>query len=149
MHLAGRGAQGGSAGKDYRVSADNLPYSLRLDGHGAEAKAYWSNYRTGSEIPITAGNTYTFSGLVKTELTQGARAAIRLHFFTSEDRWAAIPGLEAEWDGVSAEAEGSQDWTRLTVSCEAPPNAAKAVLFFSIEGEGSAWLSSVEFREAP
>jgi hypothetical protein len=110
--------------------------------------AYWSNYRSGTEIPITAGKTYTYSGLVKTDLAENAEATISLHFFTKEDRWAAIPGLEAEWEGMTAAGKSKQDWTRLTVSCQAPENAAKAVLFFSIKGQGRAWLSSAEFGES-
>ncbi len=114
--------EGGATERDYHIVAGDLPYSLRLAGDGLEARAYWSNYRSGTEIPI-------------------------LHFFTKEDRWAAIPGLEAEWEGIVAEATGKQDWTRLTVFCQAPENAAKAVLFFSIKGKGTAWLGSAEFGE--
>ena len=142
------GLEGGSAEKDYSVAPEGLPYSLRVTGDSPEARAYWSNYRTGTEIPITAGKTYTFTGLVRTDLVEGGKAAVRLHFFTKDDRWAAIPGLEAEWEGISEEATGRQDWTPMTVVCEAPANAAKAVLFFAIEGEGSAWLGSAQFGEA-
>ncbi|MEN6401844.1 MAG: sugar-binding protein, partial [Armatimonadia bacterium] len=121
--------EGGATEQDYHVFAAKLPYSLKLTGDGPEAKAYWSNYRSGTEIPITAGKTYTYSGLVKTALAADAQATIGLHFFTKDDRWAAIPGLEAEWEGIVAAATGKQDWKRLTVSCQAPENAAKAVLF--------------------
>lgn len=139
--------EGGAFLQDHDVFAPGLPYSLKLTGATPEAKAYWSNYRSGTEIPITAGKTYTYSGLVKTDLAPDAKAFVRLHFFTKDDRWAQIPGLEAEWDGISAEATGKQDWTRMTVSCKAPDNAAKAVLFFAIEGKGTAWLGSAEFGE--
>ncbi len=139
--------EGGATEKDYNVFSDELPYSLKLTGDGPEARAYWSNYRSGTEIPITPGRTYTYSGLVKTDLAEGAEATISLHFFNKDDRWAAIPGLEAEWEGVDATATGKQDWTLLTVSCQAPEDAAKAVLFFSIKGKGTAWLGSAEFSE--
>ncbi len=140
--------EGGATEQDYHIASGELPYSLRLTGDIPEARAYWSNYRSGTEIPITPGKTYTYSGLVRTDLAEGAEATVSLHFFTKEDRWAAIPGLEAEWEGIVAEATGKQDWTLLTVSCQAPENAAKAVLFFSIRGEGTAWLGSAEFGES-
>lgn len=139
--------EGGATERDYRITAGDLPYSLRLTGDGPDARAYWSNYRSGTEIPIAPGKTYAYSGLVRTELAEGAQATVSLHFFTAEDRWAAIPGLDAEWEGVVAAATGTQDWTRLTVSCQAPDNAAKAVLFFSIKGEGTAWLGAADFHE--
>ena len=140
--------EGAATEQDYHTASGALPYSLRLTGANPEAKAYWSNYRSGTEIPITPGKTYTYSGLVEADLATGAQATISLHFFTKEDRWAAIPGLEAEWDGKVAALEGKRDWTRLTVSCQAPENAAKAVLFFSLKGQGQAWLSSAEFGES-
>ncbi len=139
--------EGGTTEKDYHVASGELPYALRLTGDSPEAKAYWSNYRSGTEIPIEAGKTYTYTGLVRTDLAEGSEAIVSLHFFTKEDRWAAIPGLDAEWEGIVAEATGERDWTRLTVSCQAPENAAKAVLFFSIKGKGTAWLGSAEFGE--
>lgn len=139
--------EGGGTEQDYHTTSGTLPYSLKLTGANAEARAYWSNYRSGTEIPITAGKKYTYSGLVKCDLAPDAEAIIGLHFFTKEDRWAAIPGLEAEWQGIEATATGKQDWKLLTVSCQAPANAAKAVLFFSIKGQGQAWLSSARFGE--
>jgi hypothetical protein len=137
--------EGGMAEQDYHTASGNLSYSLMLTGANPDARAYWSNYRSGTEIPITAGKTCNYSGLVKCDLAAGAQATVSLHFFTREDRWAEIPGLGAEWEGVTATLEGQQDWTRLTVSCQAPPNAAKAVLFFSIKGQGRAWMSAAEF----
>lgn len=139
--------EGGGTLQDYGTFLPGLPYSLRLTGEGPEAKAYWANYRSGTEIPITPGKTYTYSGRVKADLAAGAQAKLSLHFFTKEDRWAAIPGLAAEWEGVTATTEGKRDWTQLTVSCPAPPEAAKAVLFFSISGRGRAWLGAAEFGE--
>ncbi|MCE5241116.1 hypothetical protein LLH23_21850 [bacterium] len=139
---------GGATEMDYHTPAGKASYSLLLTGADPEARAYWSNYRSGTEIPITAGKTYTFSGLVRTDLPAGAEASIRLHFFTRDDRWAAIPGLTEEWEGVAAPLQGKQDWTRLTVSCQAPANAAKAVLFFSLKGQGRAWMSAAEFGES-
>jgi hypothetical protein len=126
----------GATEQDYHTASGNLPYSLRLTGANVEARVYWSNHRSGTEISIAAGKTYTYSGLVKAALAPGAQATVSLHFLTKEDRWAAIPGLEAEWDGTVAACEGKRDWTRLTVSCQAPENAAKAVLFFSLKGQG-------------
>jgi hypothetical protein len=139
--------EGGSAELDYHTQADGKSYSLMLTGADPEARAYWTNYRSGTEIPITAGKTYTYTGLVKCDLADGAEATISLHFFTEHDHWAAIPGLEAEWEGITAACTGKQDWTQLTVSCEAPENAAKAVLFFTLKGQGTAWLSVVDFGE--
>jgi hypothetical protein len=139
--------EGGATEQDYHTPAGKASYSLGLIGTSPEAKAYWSNYRSGTEIPITAGNTYTYSALVKCDLAAGAQSTIGLHFFTKDDRWAPISGLENEWDGVTAPVEGKRDWTRLTVSSQAPPDAAKAVLFFSIKGQGRAWMSGVEFGE--
>jgi hypothetical protein len=138
---------GGATEIDYQIPAGGRPYALKLTGTDRETKAYWSNYQSGTEIPITAGKTYTYSGLVKTDLAPGAKALVSLHFFTKNDRWAVIPGLEAEWKGVEAPLEGKQDWTKLTVSCQAPADAAKAVLFFSLRGQGTAWMSAVEFGE--
>ena len=139
--------EGGATQQDYHVAAEERSYSLMLSGADPEARAYWSNYRSGTEIPIEPGKTYTYSGLSKCDMAEGSEALISLHFFTAEDRWAAIPGLEAEWKGIEATCTGTQDWTRLSVSCEAPPNAAKAVLFFSIRGQGRAWLGAAEFGE--
>lgn len=140
--------EGGATEQDYQTVAGDRSYSLRLSGDGPEARAYWSNYRSGTEIPITAGQEYTYSGLVKADLAPGGKATVSLHFFTADDRWAAIPGLEAEWEGIVAEAAAKPDWQRLTVSCRAPANAAKAVLFFSIKGQGRAWLAAAEFGES-
>ena len=84
---------------------------------------------------------------MKGDLAPDGVAEIRLHFFTKENRWAPIPGLSAEWDGVTAELKGKKEWTRLTVSCRAPENAAKAVLFFRLTGKGSAWFGAAEFGE--
>ncbi len=139
--------EGGTAEQDYHTSAGKLSYSLMLAGDGPEARAYWANYRTGTEIAITPGKSYTYRALVKTDLAVGAQATISLHFFTKEDRWAAIPGLAAEWEGVVAACTGTQDWKELTVSCQAPENAAKAVLFFSLKGKGRAWMGSAQFGE--
>ncbi|NLB95179.1 MAG: hypothetical protein GX785_05655 [Armatimonadetes bacterium] len=139
--------EGGETLQDYLVAPEGLPYSLKLTGRDTEAKAYWSNYRTGTEIPITPGKEYVFTGLVKGDLAPDGVAEIRLHFFTKENRWAPIPGLSAEWDGVTAELKGKKEWTRLTVSCRAPENAAKAVLFFRLTGKGSAWFGAAEFGE--
>ena len=139
--------EGGTADRDYHIYAPGLPYALMLAGTTPEARAYWANYRTGTEIPIQVGKTYTYTGLVKTDLAAGAEARISLHFFTKDDRWAPIPGLAAEWEGVTATAQGKREWTRLTVSCKAPENAAKAVLFFHVKGRGKAWMGSAEFGE--
>lgn len=139
--------EGGATQQDYHVAAGDRSYSLMLSGADPEARAYWSNYRSGTEIPIEPGKTYSYSGLLKCDMAEGSEALISLHFFTAEDRWAAIPGLEAEWNGIEATCTGEQDWTELSVSCETPPNAAKAVLFFSIRGQGRAWLGAAEFGE--
>ncbi|MFH1905081.1 MAG: hypothetical protein ABIK53_06155, partial [bacterium] len=88
-----------------------------------------------------------YTAYVKTEMQGKGQAKISLHFFTKNNRWAAIPGIDLEWKGIEAELKGKNDWTKLAVSCKAPDNAAKAVLFFRLKGVGSAWMGAVEFGE--
>ncbi len=135
------------AEKDYNTFYDNYPYSLMLKGSKEDSSAYWSNYRTGIGIPVIPGKEYIYSAYIKSEMENKGQVKISLHFFTKNNRWAAIPGLDEEWKGIEAELKGKNDWTKLTVSCKAPDNAAKAILFFSLKGVGKAWMGAVEFGE--
>ncbi|MFH1901654.1 MAG: hypothetical protein ABIK26_05320, partial [Candidatus Omnitrophota bacterium] len=94
------------ANKDYNTVYDNYAYSLMLKGSKEESNAYWTNYRTGTEIPITVGKEYTYTAYVKTEMQGKGQAKISLHFFTKNNRWAAIPGIDLEWKGIEAELKG-------------------------------------------
>lgn len=139
-------SKGASADRDYHNAYEKYSYSLLLKGEFEESYAYWSNYRTGTEIPITAGKQYTYSAFLKTDLKNG-EAKIGLHFFTKDDRWAPIPGFTSEFEGVEAKLTGNNDWKKVSVTIQAPVDAAKAVLFFSLKGAGTCWLGALDFRE--
>ncbi|MFH1903920.1 MAG: sugar-binding protein, partial [bacterium] len=98
--------EGALADKDYNTVYNDFSYSLMLKGNKEDSKAYWSNYRTGTEIPITAGKEYIYTAYVKTEMQGKGQAKISLHFFTKNNRWAAIPGIDLEWKGIEAELKG-------------------------------------------
>jgi hypothetical protein len=135
--------------KDYRTTLSDT-YALRLTTGTAQTRAYWSNYGGGSigsnAIAVEPGKTYRFAAAVKTDLKAGT-AGIAMAFFTTEGRWAQVPGKPAH--GVNAEdVTGTSDWTERQIELTAPEDAFSAVLFFKItDAEGTCWFDKASFQQ--
>ncbi|MCK5802831.1 MAG: hypothetical protein KAI66_08365, partial [Lentisphaeria bacterium] len=137
--------------KDYAVTCTDT-YALRFDALSDGTRSYWSNYSAGglgaSIIPVTPGKTYRFHAQIRSALTQGT-AAIGFAFFTSNGRWAQVPG-KPPWGVPSDDVTGQGDWEERQITLTAPENAYAAVLFFRLdEAKGAVWFDGVEFGETP
>jgi hypothetical protein len=99
------------------------------DGSGASAGVYPSNNPSG-RIPITAGNFYTFSAYVRDGNTN-------LPSKVSIEWWSATNTSVSSKAGTITPMS-TDGWTRLSVTAQAPANAAFATPTVYLQGTASA-----------
>ncbi|GEM_PF-6683862 len=110
-------------------------YSLAISGTGTSTDDNWGKQNA---VRVTAGNAYVLSGWVKTA-SLGGTAHIFINW-TKEDGSVVSSG--------SSTLTGTNGWTLLTVTAQAPATAHEAGYALKVDagnGTGTAWLDDISF----
>ncbi|NEN86183.1 hypothetical protein [Paenibacillus elgii] len=123
------------------ASAINGRQSLKVTRASAGDQFQYAGYNSGTYM---GGRTFTASAYIKTSGITGQGVHLRMY-------WQDVSGLWI-WNNVeySPFVDGTRDWTKLTVTGIAPPNAQSVVALVSpgdMNGQGTYWIDSVEITE--
>ena len=117
--------------------------SIKID---ADQPTSSPTVRAGQSIPVTPGETYTFSAYVKTDnivpYFYGDGATLTMMFFGANSSTGSL------YYDFSEFVEGTHDWQRIKVTATAPENATVLTVFCGTENadSGKAWFDCLQLE---